>query len=175
MKTVVLESPFAGDVERNLRYVRAAISDSLLRGEAPFASHALYTQPNVLDDDIHHERELGIQAGFVWGELAETRVVYLDLGISGGMMRGIKEAERLNQGLEFRSVAGWEPRISFLEWTRSQDIPEDEFLEMVDWWVEAWHRQSGNINQSLSAFLGMHPRDFEIWVADPFHLLNLVG
>lgn len=47
MKLVVIESPYAGDVERNLRYVRAAMRDCLLRGEAPFASHALYPAQRV--------------------------------------------------------------------------------------------------------------------------------
>lgn len=42
MKLVVVESPYAGDVERNLRYLRAAMADCLARGEAPFASHGLY-------------------------------------------------------------------------------------------------------------------------------------
>lgn len=64
---VVVESPYAGDVERNLRYLRAALRDCLLRGEAPYASHAIYTQPGVLDDDIPSERTRGIHAGLAWG------------------------------------------------------------------------------------------------------------
>lgn len=45
MRRVVLESPFAGDVERNVRYAKACIRDCLSRGEAPIASHLLFTQP----------------------------------------------------------------------------------------------------------------------------------
>ena len=52
MKLVILESPFAGDVKRNTAYARAALRDSLLRGEAPIASHLLYTQDGVLDDAL---------------------------------------------------------------------------------------------------------------------------
>jgi hypothetical protein len=59
MIPVVIESPYAGDVERNLRYVRACMRDCLLRGEAPYASHALYTQPDVLCDEIPEERQYG--------------------------------------------------------------------------------------------------------------------
>ena len=55
--TVIVESPYAGDVERNERYARACIRDCLLRGEAPFASHLLYTQAGVLDDTIKEERD----------------------------------------------------------------------------------------------------------------------
>ena len=42
MVLVLLESPYAGYVERNLAYARACMRDCLLRGEAPFASHLLY-------------------------------------------------------------------------------------------------------------------------------------
>jgi hypothetical protein len=45
MITVLLESPYAGDVDGNLHYARAAMRDCLHLGEAPFASHLLYTQP----------------------------------------------------------------------------------------------------------------------------------
>ena len=55
MELVVLESPFAGNVEMNIHYARACMADCLARGEAPFASHLLYTQPGILDDDIPEE------------------------------------------------------------------------------------------------------------------------
>ena len=64
MRLVIVESPYAGDVEENVRYARACLADCLARGEAPFASHLLYTQPGVLDDDVPGERALGIAAGF---------------------------------------------------------------------------------------------------------------
>ena len=103
MKRVIIESPYAGDVARNLRYVRACMRDALMRGEAPFASHALYTQPGVLRDDVPEERELGIRAGFAWRAGADT-VVYEDLGTSRGMELGIESA-RLQRGLiEWRAL-----------------------------------------------------------------------
>lgn len=52
MKRVILESPYAGDVERNLTYARECVRDSLSRGEAPIASHLLYTQEGILKDEI---------------------------------------------------------------------------------------------------------------------------
>ena len=48
---VIIESPFAGDVDKNIEYARKCVRDSLNRGEAPSASHLLYTQPGILDDD----------------------------------------------------------------------------------------------------------------------------
>ncbi|OGN03538.1 MAG: hypothetical protein A2655_04835 [Candidatus Yanofskybacteria bacterium RIFCSPHIGHO2_01_FULL_43_42] len=104
MRRVVLESPFAGDVERNLAYARRCLHDCLLRGEAPIASHLLYTQPGVLDDNKPEERKLGIEAGLVWGSLAEATVVYTDYGISGGMKFGIERAEKEGRPVEFRKL-----------------------------------------------------------------------
>ncbi len=60
---VILESPFAGDVEKNLEYARKCMRDCFMRGEFPFASHLLYTQDGILDDDLLEERKLGISAG----------------------------------------------------------------------------------------------------------------
>lgn len=109
MKLVVIESPFAGDVERNLRYVRACMSDCLRRGEAPYASHAIYTQPGVLRDDVPDERTLGIEAGFAWGEKADLVAVYEDLGVSRGMAAGVERAHLRGTPVEWRTLGG--------EWT----------------------------------------------------------
>ena len=38
-KLVYLESPYAGDVEKNIKYAILCMKDSLDRGEYPFASH----------------------------------------------------------------------------------------------------------------------------------------
>jgi hypothetical protein len=104
MKRVVVESPFAGDVTRNIRYARAALRDCLLRGETPYASHLLYTQVGVLDDQIPHERELGIKAGFAWRQTAEKTVVYIDFGISQGMQHGIDDAHGRGCPVEYRTI-----------------------------------------------------------------------
>ena len=97
MRRVIIESPFAGKTEHErepkLRYLRACMRDSLLRGEAPFASHGLYTQPGVLDDNVPAEREHGIQAGFAWRNVADGTVFYHDLGWSRGMLAGWEDAK----------------------------------------------------------------------------------
>lgn len=110
MIRVIIESPYAGDIDRNMRYLRAAMRDCLLLGEAPFASHGLYTQPGVLDDDIDEERWLGISAGFSWRTAAAKTVVYADLGISSGMQLGISDAEKMGHEIEHRHLGGeWTP------------------------------------------------------------------
>lgn len=73
MKLVVLETPYAGDVERNVAYARACMRNCLLRGEAPLTSHLLYTQPGVLRDDVSEERKHGIEADFALTHFRETK------------------------------------------------------------------------------------------------------
>ncbi|MEQ8721066.1 MAG: hypothetical protein RID81_07300 [Sandaracinaceae bacterium] len=90
-----------------MRYARAALADCLRRGEAPYASHLLYTQPGVLRDEVPEEREAGILAGFAWREAADATVLYVDLGISRGMEWGIRDAERIGHPLERRTIPGW--------------------------------------------------------------------
>jgi len=107
METVVIESPFSGDVNKNLRYLRACMGDSLKRGEAPFASHGLYTQPGVLDDEIPEERNHGIQAGFEIGKRLDITAVYTDLGITKGMEYGIKEALSCGRPIVYRKLENW--------------------------------------------------------------------
>lgn len=85
MKKVILESPYAGDIKKNIKYARLCVKDSLLRGESPIASHLLYTQKGILNDDIKQERQLGILAGLEWLKVADMHVFYCDLGISKGM------------------------------------------------------------------------------------------
>jgi hypothetical protein len=104
---VVIESPYAGDVARNLAYARAAMRDCLQRGEAPFASHALYTQPGVLDDENPTERRAGIAAGFVFRHVAAVTAVYQDLGVTPGMVEGVEHAEEIGCSVEYRTVPGW--------------------------------------------------------------------
>ena len=103
MRRVILESPFSGDVVSNIAYARVCVRDALLRGEAPLASHLLYTQPSILDDSERNERAHGINAGHAWLHLADAVVVYTDRGISGGMHAGIRLAEFNNIPVEYRS------------------------------------------------------------------------
>jgi hypothetical protein len=104
MRLVILESPYAGDIEANVTFARECLRDCLKRGEAPIASHLLYTQPGVLRDEVPDERQLGIDAGLAWGSVAEATVVYTDRGISRGMSYGIANAERAGRPVEFRSL-----------------------------------------------------------------------
>src|SRR3989344_7816803 len=104
MRRVILESPYAGDIERNVNYARLALRDCLQRGEAPIASHLLYTQTGVLRDSVPEERDWGINAGLAWGAVADATVGYTDYGISRGMEYGIKRAEAEGRPVEYRKL-----------------------------------------------------------------------
>ncbi len=104
MKLVIIESPLAGDIEANVNYARAAWRDSLNRGEAPIASHLLYTQPGVLRDEVADERQWGIDAGLAWRSVAQLAVFYTDRGWSSGMEAARDTYERAGTPVELRSI-----------------------------------------------------------------------
>lgn len=106
LRIVVLESPFAGNIDANVSYARACVRDSLRRMESPLAPHLLFTQKGILDDTNETERALGIAAGHQWLAVAKASVVYVDKGISAGMVQGIHAAERAGIPVEYRSIFG---------------------------------------------------------------------
>ena len=100
---VVIESPFAGNAKRNIKFARECLRDSIMRGETPFASHLLYTQPNVLDDDVPQERKMGIEAGFAIKHLEGVKTIfYTDLGWSGGMELALFYCRKFNLPYDIR-------------------------------------------------------------------------
>lgn len=131
MKRVVIESPFKGETAaeeaENVAYARACLLDSLRRGEAPFASHLLYTQ--VLDDALAAERELGIAAGLAFVRDADLTAVYVNRGVSSGMIRGVEAAGFAERPYDVRvlDAGGWGRGI----------LDGEEAL------IDAWHRGNG--------------------------------
>ncbi len=104
MKLVIIESPYAGDTKANIDFARQCVRDSLARGEAPIASHLLYTQPGILRDGVPAERQWGIDAGLAWRRVADLTAVYEDHGLSQGMRYGIRAAEDAGVPIEYRSL-----------------------------------------------------------------------
>jgi hypothetical protein len=104
VRRVVLESRYTGDVETNVAYARACLRDCLARGEAPIASHLLFTQPGVLDDGNADERAQGIAAGTAWIPVADAVVAYTDHGISAGMWDAIRAAGLRGIAVEYRKL-----------------------------------------------------------------------
>ncbi len=108
MKLVVIESPYRGDTSdeewEHIEYMRECLADSISRGEAPFASHGLYTQPGVLNDTDMFDRETGMAAGWAWMLKADLVAVYQDFGISPGMARGIDFAKHHKKQVVYRRL-----------------------------------------------------------------------
>lgn len=106
MKKVIIESPYAGDVEENLKYARACLIDSLKRGEAPIASHLLY--PQVLNDEDPAARtkgiEVGLEVGLAWLDVADLHVFYVDKGFSKGMLKALERCIESDVRPEFRKI-----------------------------------------------------------------------
>jgi hypothetical protein len=104
---VILESPYAGDVEENLAYARSCMRKLLFAGMAPIASHLLYTQPGVLDDSTPAERSLGITAGLRWRKVADLSVFCAGRGWSQGMLSALESAKL--RGAPYIVIDGSEP------------------------------------------------------------------
>lgn len=119
----IIESPYAGNIERNMAFLRAAMRECLLKGEAPYASHAIYTQPGVLRDEDPAERKHGIDAGLAWSEAGQKIVVYTNFGISRGMEYGIKRHQDAGKIVEMRVLDGWpvENQVSVMNEARENE------------------------------------------------------
>ncbi len=87
MKRVIILSPYKGDVEANVEYAWSCVLDSMKRGEAPWASHLFYTQ--IMNDSDPAQRALGFECEAAWLRGADLIAVYLDRGMSSGMMKTI--------------------------------------------------------------------------------------
>lgn len=107
---VIVESPFAGDMEANRHYAIRACADCFRRREVPFASHLIY--PQMLNELNLEERERGITAGYEFWPLAGKIVFYMDRGMSPGMERAWKRAgaqnlEREQRWMEIGKTLNW--------------------------------------------------------------------
>lgn len=146
MRLTLIESPYAAkdpaQVLQHERYARAAMADSLARGEAPLASHLLYTQAGILDDTIPAQRTLGIEAGLAWGKQAALSAVYTDWGITPGMRMGIHRAQDQKRRVAFRSLPLNHP-----------ETPTND--ENAAWWVGRSSRNTPENFPLVERFTGI--------------------
>jgi len=108
---VIVESPYSGDIEENIKYALLCMKDSYTRGEAPFLSHLLYTRipsgEHISDSDSRHQymtREYGLSCCLEWRKVASKTILYVDNGISSGMKQAKEEAEKMGQPVEIRKI-----------------------------------------------------------------------
>lgn len=102
---VIIESPYAGDVERNLKYARACMRDSIQCGERPLALHLLYPQEGILDDKDPEERLMGIELGYEFWTPDCLVAFYMDLEMSRGMLKAFNRAKFFGFRWEKRFLA----------------------------------------------------------------------
>ena len=105
MRRVVVESPYAGDLERNGKYLDACLADCFRRKESPYASHAI--GPRALKDAVPEQRRQGIEAGFAWADVADAVVFYVDLGWSKEMSAALEKHQADGRTIEQRRLLGW--------------------------------------------------------------------
>jgi hypothetical protein len=106
---VIIESPYSAATANKLivnqEYLKAAIKDSIDRGEAPFAGHFLYTR--VLNDRSPQHRFLGMRISRAFLRVASLVAVYEDMGLSPGMLEGIRLAKAYGVPLDYRKIDEW--------------------------------------------------------------------
>ena len=91
-KLVYIASPYAGDVETNVAFAKAACRYAMEQGCTPVAVHLLY--PQILNDAVPAEREAGIQMGLRVLEACDELWLCGDR-MSHGMQAEQAAAERL--------------------------------------------------------------------------------
>ncbi|OCN00874.1 hypothetical protein A7X67_10555 [Clostridium sp. W14A] len=101
MKLVYICSPYAGDVESNVRFAKAACRYAMKQGCAPVAVHLLY--PQILNDAVPAERKAGIQMGLRVLASCEELWACGDT-ISHGMSCEIAKAKRLGITVRYLSA-----------------------------------------------------------------------
>lgn len=107
---VYVESPYAAPTPEglaaNVAYAAACMRDALERGEAPLASHLLWTQPGILVDTDPLEREIGKdECGFRFAETCAASAFYVNnpaKAWSSGMSDGFADALRARRVPVFR-------------------------------------------------------------------------
>ncbi len=97
---VLLESPFSGDIQANEEYAWKALRDCYLRGEAPIATHLMWTKlsdkdefngKTIISDSVNMVgfpgRVFALEAGDAIRNRVDYVVFYVDRGWSNGMTR----------------------------------------------------------------------------------------
>jgi len=110
---VFVESPYSGDIDRNVRYLKFCKYDCWARGEMPCSSHDDMTQHPAKKDfyvsDYDEQwtiygRDGAIEGAHSLRALCAKTVFYTDRGISTGMKAGIEYCKQHNIPYEMRTL-----------------------------------------------------------------------
>lgn len=83
-RMIYICSPYAGNTEENTAFARQACGYAIRQGAVPLAPHLLY--PQILNDSVPEEREIGIRLGLDILERCEELWICGDR-MSAGMKR----------------------------------------------------------------------------------------
>ena len=83
-RMIYICSPYAGNTEENTAFARQACGYTIRQGAVPLAPHLLY--PQILNDSVPEEREIGIRLGLDILERCEELWICGDR-MSAGMKR----------------------------------------------------------------------------------------
>ena len=110
---VFIESPYSGDIDRNVRYLLLCGFDSFQRGEMPTSSHGTMTMHPAKKDffvsdydpewDVY-TREEAISRANVLRHRCDKVVFYTDMGWSSGMQDGLEYCKKHNVAFELREL-----------------------------------------------------------------------
>lgn len=124
-KLVYIASPYAGDVEGNVAFAKAACRYAAAKGYTPVAVHLMY--PQFLDDRVPKEREAGLKMGR--RVLAACEEIWLcGERMSAGMKAEEAEAQRL--GIPIRKMPSSDI-CSFQKQTEGQRREEPAGMEAM--------------------------------------------
>ena len=124
-KLVYIASPYAGDVEGNVAFAKAACRYAAAKGYTPVAVHLMY--PRFLDDRVPKEREAGLKMG--GRVVAACEEIWLcGERMSAGMKAEEAEAKRL--GIPIRKVPSSDI-CSFQKQTEGQRREEPAGMEAM--------------------------------------------
>ena len=103
---VAIESPWAGlDAgTKAKRYLRNCIRDSLVRGEIPWASHAMLAWTEALYEMEEEQREEGMEVNKQMIQKVDLVAFYVDFGMSKGMERAWLWAGYMGKKREKRTI-----------------------------------------------------------------------
>lgn len=111
---VMIESPYSGDIDRNIRYLNIAITESkLLYGECPYAGHAYLTQHARNKDHFCSNsnkkwsvlgRDVSVERCNIIRHRCDKTVFYTDRGWNTGMKLAKEYCEKNNLPYEERQV-----------------------------------------------------------------------
>lgn len=95
---VYIVSKYAGDTEANVQKALDYCRFAIRKRRIPFASHLFY--PQMLDDNVEAEREIGTQYGLAWLSVCDE-IWCFGAERSSGMERELQEAQRLDKRIRY--------------------------------------------------------------------------